>query len=230
MRVGIISAMAIAQLLLDYIRVLAWPTVVLAVFWRLRKVVAATIEEQLPGLLGRMSQGEINVAGLRMMVQLSEVNEQLSSESAEVPEPVKIEIESSVRTSFEGSAAMDNPIPGRLSEPAWDVARSFVTLIGLVERAARNLGFSCTTEEANRPGSGGSYGLARRFLADKGVIGPKLWDSLKRVEGVYSSAINTPEMVSAKDADKFRETVTRLGERIIGQARDTQFHEGRSQS
>jgi hypothetical protein len=215
-----ISAMTIAQLVLDYIRVLAWPTVALAVFWRLRKVVAATIKEQLPGLLGRMNQGEINVAGLRMMVQLSEVNEQLSSEAAEVSEPVKNDVESSVRASFNGSAALDNPIPGRFPDPAWDVARSFVTLLDVVERAATDMGFSCTIEEANRPESGASYVLARRFLVDKGVISPVLLSTLKAVERIYDDSVKTPEMVSAQDARVFRKSVTRLGERILARARD----------
>jgi hypothetical protein len=212
--VGHDGDVAVAQLVLDYVRVLVWPLVVVVIVLSLRR--------QLPGIFSRFRTGEISAAGFQLKVELAEATAQVTAARAEIPvspnadqvEAVKI-VEKEFESFFDQVPRPFPDMPPNASNVIW----SFLALVKTVTTAAKLLDIAATTAEANEPGSRGTHVIELERLVDIGVVGPHAKQAMDRLGKIFGKTAREPESIDLDMASMFRQTAMAMGEVIVTRAK-----------
>ena len=169
--------MTVSALILDYIRVLAWPCLALTTLLILRPHIS--------DLFGRMRTGEVDALGVKLRIDLAEAHQAVEVERRDLTSPESDDAIRLVREEFDHLFEdVDRPLAD-LPHPQSAVVRAFIGLLGTVGKSAEMLGVSATKAEANEPGSGGSYQIDLKRLKDAGVVDRRLAEAIARLESVY---------------------------------------------
>lgn len=195
--------MEVARLILDFVlglvRALAWPLVATIAIILLRREIGS--------LLARARRGELDALGVRLRLDLETARDAadaalLHGESnPRVTESVQ-QVQVKFADLFEGVDQAWADIPAARSL----VTKSFLALMQTVGRCADLLGVAATSEEANRPDSGGSYRVNRLRLGTEGIVDVRLGDVLSSLEAIYGRSWKGEAEVDMDSARLFTQT------------------------
>ncbi|BCB90682.1 hypothetical protein [Phytohabitans suffuscus] len=198
--------MDVARVVLEYVKVLIWPAVVL--------VGILLIKRQLPSLLSRFRAGEVSAAGMQMRIELAEVTAQVVSGEIERSGPDSKQAELEVRAKF-NEFFTQGRFNTRRSGPANLVIFSFMAFLQTVATVAARLGLNTTDEERAKPGFRGTHEVELAKLVKSEVIGPNVGRAMERLGQIYGKVVEDSSVVDEISALEFRQTAMALGEAVV---------------
>lgn len=199
--------MNVAETILEYLRVLIWPTVTVAII--------AIFRAELLSVVLRLAGGELDAAGVKLRFALNDLK--VVRQEVDLSEAVSSRV---ADLSVEGSVDLDADVDEILERASFPANRNYVTQVtSAFVMLASSVTAACERVGLNTPDHpAGTYPAAIQELRQRNIITAGMVDATERLGRIYASqtfAAGEPEVAAKPFVDLYVSAANDLARLIV---------------